>query len=96
MGCAGQARESEATFFLETKMTIKLGINGFGRIGHLTYARLYGKIRHRSGGDQRPSRRRLHGLHAEVRFQPRPICNGDVAATEANMIVNGKKDRCHG
>ena len=55
-------------------MTIKIGINGFGRIGRMVFrAAVQNFPEHRDRRHQRPARARLPGLHAEVRQRARPL-----------------------
>ena len=55
-------------------MAIRVGINGFGRIGRLVFRRLMGKAEGLRGGrHQRHHRHQDAGLSAEVRQHPSPL-----------------------
>ena len=60
-------------------MTIKVGINGFGRIGRLVFRAMANDPAHRGRGGQRPDRRQDARAPAQVRLgsrQVRPRCRG--------------------
>jgi glyceraldehyde 3-phosphate dehydrogenase len=73
-------------------MTIKIGINGFGRIGRMVLRAAVQNFRHRDRRHQRPAGARLPGLHAEVRQRARPL-QGEVSVEGNTLVVNGKKIR---
>jgi hypothetical protein len=74
-------------------MTIKVGINGFGRIGRMVFrAAVQNFPGHRDRRHQRPARARLPGLHAEVRQRARPL-QGRHRGGRQHLVVNGKKIR---
>ncbi len=58
----GQFRIEKEKF----NMSIKVGINGFGRIGRMVFRASLNHRRDRDRGSQRSVPRRLPGLHAEV------------------------------
>ena len=72
-------------------MAIKVGINGFGRIGRnvlrTALARLQPRVRRR----QRPDRSQDAGPPAEVRLDPRATCRTRSRAG-ADSIINRRQD----
>ena len=56
-------------------MAIKIGINGFGRIGRLVFrAAMEQPEKYEVVGDQRSRHQpRLHGLHDQVRYHSWPL-----------------------
>ena len=74
-------------------MSIKVGINGFGRIGRMVFRATVNHPDIEIVGINDLVPRRLPGLHAQVRHHARPRLNGTVEATENSIIVNGHEIR---
>ena len=74
-------------------MTVRVGINGFGRIGRNFFrARPGARRRHRDRRRQRPDRQQDAGPPAEVRQHPRPAAD-EVSVRRRDIIVGGKTIR---
>ena len=70
-------------------MAVKVGINGFGRIGRNIMRAALGDKRHRLRRGQRPHQRRDAGAPAEVRLDPRQPEGGHVERQGDGITVDG-------
>ena len=72
-------------------MAVKVGINGFGRIGRLVFRVMAGRPNDFDVvADQRPGRPESPGPAAEVRHACTAGSTATVEAGEGTLIVNGK------
>ena len=74
-------------------MTIKVGINGFGRIGRFVFRAAQERTDIEVVGINDLIDVRIHGLHAEIRFNARTFSRFCVEVEGGNLIVNGKTIR---
>ena len=71
-------------------MTVRVGVNGFGRIGRNFWRAVDAGRRHRDRRRQRPRRHQDDGPPAQVRLDPRPVPD-EVRSTDGGITVDGKE-----
>ena len=71
-------------------MTIKVGINGFGRIGRLVFRACEGDPAHRVRRGQRPDGREDARAPAQVRLGPRQLRGTTSRPARAAFVVDGR------